>query len=323
MRVRESLHKHLLYTGWYLRLMAFLKSIKLRRGEVSLHRTLIIFVDKVGDNQLFERAYGVAFNFTLSIFPSLIFLFALIPFLHSYIPVISSQEILQFLGSFMPPDLYSAFDDTIHDTVGVRRDGLISFGVLFALFLATNGVNSLIQSFNMSYKTVDNRSYIKTRLISLWLTLILAFALIVSFVFILGGQFALDWIWHHGYLTENFTYYLILFLRFLVIFVAFYVAIASIYYFGPAIHDKWRFFSHGSIMATLLCIAVSFGFSYYVTNFGTYNKLYGSIGTLIALMIWQWLMSNILLLGFEFNASIDRAANKEVYYINEDDETGI
>jgi len=323
MRVRESIHRHLLYTGWYLRLMSWLKIIKLRNGQVSLFRTLIIFVDKVGDNQLIERAYGVAFNFTLSIFPSLIFFFALIPFLHSYFPFISSGDILEFLGSFMPPDLYAAFDDTISDTVGVRRDGLISFGVLFALFLATNGVNSLMQSFNMSYKTVDNRGYLKTRLISLWLTLILAFALIISFVFILGGQFALDWIWHHGYLTEGFTYYLIIFLRFLVIFIAFYVAIASIYYFGPAIHDKWMFFSYGSILATLLGVAVSFGFSYYVTNFGTYNKLYGSIGTLIALMIWQWLMSNILLLGFEFNASIDRAANKEVYYINEGDETGV
>ena len=323
MRIRETIHRHLNYTGWYIRLMSWLKNINLRNGDVSLHRTLIIFIDKVGDNQLIERAYGVAFNFTLALFPSLIFFFALIPFLHSYIPFISSGEILEFLGSFMPPDLYAAFDDTIHDTVGVRRDGLISFGVLFALFLATNGVNSLMQSFNMSYKTVDNRSYLKSRLIALLLTLILAFALIISFVFILAGQLVLDWVWHHGYLTESFTYYLIIFLRYLVIFVAFYMAIASIYYFGPAIHDKWRFFSYGSIIATLLCIAVSFGFSFYVTNFGTYNKLYGSIGTLIALMIWQWFMSNILLLGFEFNASIDRAANKEIYYINEGDETGI
>lgn len=293
--------------------MSFLKGVRLREGKASLYRTLIIFVDKVGDNQLFERAYGVAFNFTLSLFPSIIFLFALIPFIHTWVPSISQGEILYFLRDILPKNLFQAAADTIYDTLQIRREGLMSFGVLFALILATNGVNSLMKTFNTSYKTVERRTFIKTRFIALFLTLVLAFALLLAIVLLIVGQVVLDWLFSFGILTEDFIYYLILILRFVVVFVAFYLAIASIYYWGPAIHDKWRFFSMGSLLATLLCIAVSFAFSYYITSFGTYNKVYGSIGTLIALMVWQYLMSAILLLGFEFNASIDRATLNQVY----------
>lgn len=313
MRTREKLHKHLLYTSWYLRLVKLLKAIKIREGKASLYRTLIIFIDKTGDNQLFEKAYGVAFNFTLSLFPAIIFLFALIPFLHEFIPSISQGEILHFLQDVLPRSVFEVTAETIYDTVQIRREGLISFGVLFALYLATNGVNSLMQTFNMSYKTVENRSFIKARLIALFLTVLLAFALIFGILFLIVGQLILNWIVEVGVVTEDLLYYIILLLRLLVVFIVFYLAIASIYYWGPAIHDRWRFFSLGSILATGLCLLVSFGFSYYVANFGTYNKVYGSIGALIALMIWQWLMSFILLLGFEFNASIDRAANGTVY----------
>ncbi|MEQ8474280.1 MAG: YihY/virulence factor BrkB family protein [Marinoscillum sp.] len=313
MRTREKLHKHLLYTSWYLRLVKLLKAIKIRKGKASLYRTLIIFIDKAGDNQLFEKAYGVAFNFTLSVFPAIIFLFALIPFLHEFIPSISQGEILHFLQDVLPKSVFEVTAETIYDTVQIRREGLISFGVLFALYLATNGVNSLMQTFNMSYKTVERRSFVKTRLIALFLTVLLAFALIFGILFLIVGQIILNWVVDVGAVTEDILYYIIVLLRLLVVFIVFYLAIASIYYWGPAIHDRWRFFSLGSILATLLCLLVSFGFSYYVANFGTYNKVYGSIGALIALMIWQWLMSFILLLGFEFNASIDRAANGTVY----------
>lgn len=313
LRARQKLHRHLSYTGWYIKMLAILKTIRLRHGKASLYRTLVIFIDKVGDNKLFDRAYGVAFNFTLSLFPSIIFLFALIPLVHLFIPSISVSEILVFLSDILPRSLYNLANETITDTVSVRREGLISFGVLFALFLATNGVNALMNTFNTSYKTVENRSFIKTRMIALFLTLLLATAFIMAILLLIVGEFVIDWLLDFSHISHDFANYFLLPLRFLVIFVTFYLAVASIYYWGPAIHYKWRFFSLGSVLATFLCLALSFGFSMYITNFGTYNKLYGSIGSIIALMVWQYLMSAILLLGFEFNASIDRAASGKVY----------
>jgi membrane protein len=312
-RNREILHKHLRYTDWYLRMIAILKGVKLRKGSASLYRTSLIFIDRVGDNQLFERAYGVAFNFTLSLFPSIIFLFALIPFVHNWIPSISQGEILHYLKDVLPKSLFDVTAETIFDTIQIRREGLISFGVLFALFLATNGVNSLMNAFNTSYKTVERRTFVKTRIIALFLTLLLAVAFLMSILLLVVGEFAIDWLFAHSHISIDFIIFFLYPLRFAVIFIAFYSAIASIYYWGPAIHDKWRFFSMGSFAATLLCLMVSFGFSFYITSFGTYNKLYGSIGSIIALMIWQYLMSAILLLGFEFNASLDRAASNIVY----------
>lgn len=316
MRTRQRIHKHLLYTKWYLRLIKTLKVIKIRQGKASLYRILIIFIDKIGDNKLLDRAYGVAFNFTLSLFPAIIFLFALIPFIHEFIPTVNQEEILHFLQDVMPQTVYAVMRDTINDTVQIRREGLISFGVLFALFLATNGVNSLMQTFNMSYKTVEKRSFLQTRIIALFLTILLAFALIVGVVFLIIGQILLNWVLEMGMVTKDFLVFIIILLRFVVVFIIFYSAIGAIYYWGPAIHAKWRYFSLGSILATSLCLLVSFGFSFYVANFGTYNKLYGSIGAIIALMIWQWLMSFILLLGFEFNACIDRAASNTVYELD-------
>ncbi|MFY0599555.1 MAG: YihY/virulence factor BrkB family protein [Cyclobacteriaceae bacterium] len=318
MRNRQILHKHLRYSIWYLKILSLLKAIRLRNGKASLYRTMVIFIDKVGDNQLFERAYGVAFNFTLSLFPSIIFLFALIPFVHNWIPSISQGEILHYLQDVLPRSLFEVTAETIFDTLQIRREGLISFGVLSALFLATNGVNSLMNTFNMSYKTVEKRSFIKTRVIALMLTLLLAIAFLLAILLLIVGEFVIDWMLNLSHISHDFTNYFLLPMRTAVIFVAFYGAVASIYYWGPAIHDKWRFFSLGSLLATGLCLAVSFAFSGYITNFGTYNKLYGSIGGIIALMVWQYLMSAILLLGFEFNASIDRATSDKVYDIEND-----
>ena len=319
LRKRQILHRHLRYTGWYIKLISFLKHIRLRKGKASLYRIAIIFIDKVLDNQVLEKAYGVAFNFTLAVFPSVIFLFALIPFLHTWIPTISQAEILSFMSEVMPENVYLASEQTIKNTVQIRREGLISFGVLFALFLATNGVNSLMKAFNASYKTNEQRSFIKMRFIALILTMILACTFILAIVLLVIGNHVINWMFSFGFLNEDFIYYLILTLRFLVIFICFYLVIACIYFWGPAIHDKWRFFSIGSFGATLACVVVSFGFSIYLSNFATYNKVYGSIGTLIAFMIWQYLMSAILLLGFEFNASVDRAANGEIYELEREE----
>ena len=110
--------------------------------------------------------------------------------------------------------------------------------------------------------------------------------------------------WLH---LDDYVVTLLLLVRFIVIFIVFFLAISFIYYFGPAVHYNWRFFSIGSLLATLLCLAVSYSFSFYITNFGTYNKLYGSIGVLIALMVWQLILSIVLLVGYELNASIHKA----------------
>jgi membrane protein len=200
---------------------------------------------------------------------------------------------------------------TVQDIMSKTRGGLLTFGFLFSLFLATNGTMSLMRAFNACYKTNENRSGFKMRLIATALTVGLAFVLMSAIVLLVVGEILLDSAL--GFLSiDQYTVQLILTLRFVVIFIVFFIAIATIYYFGPAIHFNWKFFSVGSFIATFLCLAVSYGFSFYVSNYGTYNKLYGSIGVMIAIMVWVQLITIVLMVGYEINASVHQAIRTQV-----------
>ncbi len=284
-------------------LLSFLSDVRIRNRRVSLFRILIIFLEKIRHDDVFNRAYGVAFNLTLSVFPTLIFLFTLLP----YLPFIDEVQIMNFLQEFTPPSVYKTASGTISDILSRPRTGLLSFGVVFALYLATNGMISLMNAFNRIFRTNENRSWIKTRAMATLLTLVLAGMLLATVLMLVVGTFVIKWLYHQNSILEDYQFYLFIFLRFLTMFIGFLLTISAIYYLAPSIHDRWQFFSPGSILAALFCLAASFLFSSYITNFGTYNKLYGSIGALIALMIWFYMLSAIILLGFTLNASIDTA----------------
>lgn len=156
---------------------------------------------------------------------------------------------------------------------------------------------------------MEKRHWFRMRLTSLALTLMLALVLISAILLLVVGQFALDYVTSHlsefsNLNLDQYTIYSLFMLRFLVIFIVFFVAISCIYFFGPGVHYNWSFFSIGSLLATLAILGVSYGFSYYITNFGSYNKVYGSIGALIALMAWIQLVTIILSYGYEINASL-------------------
>ena len=287
--------------------------------NVSLYKILKIFLRNLLNDDILDRANGVAFNFILAIFPAVIFLFTLIPYVTEFFPEINTESIMEFMGQQIPPSMFEVVSTTVHDIISNQRGGLLSLGFLFSIYLSTNGMMALMRAFNAVYRTIENRGGLKTRLIATALTFNMTFVLFLAIILLIVGQFileaimsnlpAFDWI-----NISSFTVTLLFILRFITIFIAFFLAISFTYYFGPAIHYNWKFFSVGSWLATLLCLAVSYGFSYYVTNFGTYNKIYGSIGVLIALMIWIQLITIVLLVGYEVNASIHDAIRKEALW---------
>ncbi|HZB14944.1 MAG TPA: YihY/virulence factor BrkB family protein [Chryseolinea sp.] len=298
----------------------WLKKVRFEKYEnVSLYKIIRIFLNNLWNDDILDRANGVAFNFILAIFPAIIFLFTLIPYVTEYFPEINTESIMAFLGQQIPPSMFETVAATVNDIINNQRGGLLSLGFLFSIYLSTNGMMALMRAFNAVYRTIENRSGLKTRLIATGLTLNLTFVLFLSIILLIVGQFVLeavmsnlpafDWI-----NISSFTVILLFIVRFITIFIAFFLAISFIYYFGPAIHYNWKFFSVGSLLATLLSLLVSYGFSFYVTNFGTYNKIYGSIGVLIALMIWIQLITIVLLVGYEVNASIHDAIRKEALW---------
>lgn len=291
--------------------MSLLKSIRLRRKGVSLYDIAEVFIEKLQNDEIVTRANGVAFNFTLAIFPAIIFIFTLIPYIQITDFPDLNQQIMGFLKEWMPEAMYDVASSTIEDIISNRRGGLLSFGFLFSVFLATNGMMSLMKAFNKCYRTVENRSFFQSRFIATSLTFMLAVVLFFAMLLLVIGQQAINYLQSAPWINvESYVFLLVIALRFIVLFFIFQVAISSIYYLAPAIHDRWQFFSPGSYTAAFLSLVATFGFTFYINNFGTYNKFYGSIGVLIALMIWLSLLSVIMLIGFEINASIDKSSRR-------------
>ena len=285
------------------------KKIYLKGKRISIYTVFKIFKSKLIEDEIFERSLAVAYSFTLATFPLIIFLFTLIPYINTWVPEIDSIKILAFLEGAMPSNMYEITEATIADLVETKRGGLLSLGVISSLFLSTNGFNTLIKTFNSCHRIEENRGFIKTRFIALTLTIVFMLVLIISILLSTLGDFFINFIIEQKYFEDAINYTFIV-SRLSILFITFYLGVTSIFYFAPVKHNKWTFFSSGSIMSALGCVCISLLFSYYINTFATYNKFYGSIGILIAYMGWIYIISSILLIGFEWNTSIDIAINK-------------
>ena len=272
-----------------------------------LYDVVTFFIKGIQKGSLTTRASSLAFNFFLAIFPGIIFLFSLIP----YIPIDNFQDqLLSLMEDMLPYNAFQAMKDTIEDILMHQRGGLLSFGFILTFYFATNGVNAMINAFNSSYYSVETRSPLMQRLVSFVLVFILTFLVLFSIALIVFSGLALDYLVDKGILQDTFTIYLLLIGKWLIIIGLFFFTFSFLYYYGPSRKSKFRFISPGSTLATILSIITSLGFAYYVNNFGQYNKLYGSIGTIVVVLLWLYFNSIILLVGFELNASI-RNAKKE------------
>ncbi len=246
------------------------------------------------------RASSLAFSFFLALFPTIIFLFTLIP----YIPIHSFQDyVFTQLQSIMPKAAFEATKDTILDIIHKPRKGLLSVGFISALYFSTNGFNAMINAFNETYHEIETRKKLHQRLISFYMLVITALLLAVSTTLLIGTEYLFSYLFN----SHKVLYYLISVLKWIILAAMFYSIISFNYFLGPKRKKGWSFFSAGSMFATVLIIVATIGFTYYVNNFGKYNKLYGSIGTLIVIMMLLYINSLILLLGFDLNASIQSA----------------
>jgi membrane protein len=295
------------YKTWR-QVTVYLDRVRVGSKKTPLFEIIKIFFISLEKDDIIERAKAVAYNFTMAVFPAVIVLFTLIP----YIPIPDLQDTVMHFMEELDLSMIEVFRSTVEDIVSKPRGGLLSFGLIFSLYLSTNGMLSLITTFNHFYKTKYSRSYWRSWAIAFFLTIQLILVLTIANILLIGGEIMLNFLLDFGVLNKDFLLYLIIGLRFILLVLMFQLMISLIYYFGPSVEDRFVFINPGSVIATFLTIAVSYGFSYYLTNIASYNKFYGSIGAVIAFMIWLFLLSVILLLGYVINASIDRA-NREDY----------
>lgn len=267
----------------------------------------VFFIKGLQKGAISMRAAAFSYNFFLALFPTIIFFFTVIP----YIPISGFQDnLLELLQNFIPKKAFDAVEETLFDIVKRPRGGLLSIGFVMAVYFSTNGIHSLIIAFNQSRHTVETRSWIKQRLISIVLVLILSLVIIIAIVLITLGPVALDFLVQHNMLRVSFSYYLLIAGKWIVSSAMLFFAFSFLYYIAPAAESRFRFISAGSTLSTVLTILASVGFNYYVNSISRYNTLYGSIGTLIIIMVWIYFNAMIILIGFELNVSIRSAKRK-------------
>lgn len=238
------------------------------------------------------RASSLAFNFFLALFPLLIFLLTLM----AYLPVTGVKtRLLYELKTLLPDSSYKIVKSTILEIIKFQNGGLLSMGFILALYFSSNAFHTLINTFNRQLPVKKRRGWIKNRLRAILLTVIISLMVIVMLL-ILTYLFKL-----------KMPKFLFLCIEYFFIGCGFFAAVSCIYYYGPSHINKWRFFSPGSIFASVFTLLSTVLFGIYVNSFNAYSKIYGGIGSFLALMVLVYINMLLIIVGFELNASIEKA----------------
>ncbi len=287
--------------------------------SVPIYDVIVFVFNETRRFDLFTRANSIAFSFFLSIFPALLSLFTLLPYLQRYFfrylkPGETFQEYLsEEIHKIMPGQAGDSLFEFVENIITKPQVGILSFSFILAIYFSSNGMMAMMQSFEKSYQTTfRKRSAIKKRLVAAMLTVLLGTLLIASFILIILGNQLIGWLGEYIELA-GFSTTSIAILRWVVIILLFYTGIGILYRYGAATYRRFHLFSPGATLATILSLLTSVAFSVYIDEFGryeTYLKFYGSVTAFIILMLWIQLNSLILLVGFELNASI--AVNRDL-----------
>ena len=312
--------------------------------KVPIYDVVVFILLELKRHALITRANAVAFSFFLSLFPLVLFAFTLIPYVLPYfdfliLPNLTEAQIIYVPGTDevnFAGTIVNLIDETIEEVkilpVQARKDlvyylgnlatqvrvGQLSLVLLLTIFFSSNGMMTLFRGFGKSHKsTFKKRASFKKRLIAIALTMLMGLLVLLSALLVVLGRIPINNLLNFVNLNR-FSPILIYLLRWVAIIGLFYFGISMIYRYGAATFRKFNWFSPGATLATILSLLTLLGFTFFVDRFGAYDKLYGTVGTIIVAMLWIQINSFILLIGFELNASI--AVNRDLKEIRENDD---
>lgn len=266
--------------------------------QLSVYEVAKFFIKEVKDTRLNESAAAVTYNFLMAMPPTLLFLFSLVP----YLPLKGAEmAMLDTIKLVAPnPEAYSSASKVVTDFMHTQHKDVLSFGILLTLYFSSNGILGLMRTFDRSLSVYKKRSIFARRWTAIKLTFVLMCVAITSLAVLIIQNRKLDkWIlkiFHQVILIKIFSFLILLLLVFL--------AICIVYKYGPSLHERFSFISTGSVFATIVSMLVTTVFFFLVNNFINYSKVYGSIGSIIAFMVWVWLNTLVILIGYELNVSI-------------------
>ena len=274
-------------------------------GGLSVFDLIKTYIYGIIEGTFSTRAGSIAFSFFMALFPFLLFLLNLIP----YVPIDNFQEkFLLFIDGILPPQTSEFFFPIIEDISANPRGGLLSIVFILTIFLMTNGINAIFSGFEFSYHVTINRNFFKQYIVALVVSVFLALMLLVTVVIIVYSEYIIGTLKSEDFISND-VFWISTF-RYLIFVILVYMVIAILYYYGIKEGKTIRFFSIGALVTTLLFMLTTYFFGIYIENFSNYNELYGSIGALLIMMLYIWINSNLLLLGFELNATLKTMKNQ-------------
>ncbi|HAT4315144.1 TPA: YihY/virulence factor BrkB family protein [Clostridium perfringens] len=257
---------------------------------------LVMFIKKIGDDDVFALGAQLAYYMVLSFIPFLMFLMTLVGFSH-----LNSDAVLNLLSNVMPTEAFNLIQSTVIEIVDREQTGLLWISIALAIWVSSSGFKAVIKGLNKAYGVKETRSYIKLKLISMIYTILLALIVIATlFLFVFGdviGDFFIKVLEH-----PEFIYYIWNMLRYVVVILIMILFFMFLYNATPCVRLGWLEVIPGAVITTLGWISISYIFAYYVNNFSNYSRLYGSLGAVFMFMTWMFITSMILILGGEINA---------------------
>ncbi len=261
--------------------------------------------NEINEDNVFNGAAALGYYLTLAIFPALILLMSIIP----YLPIDQVDEaIMDMLGQALPGEAYEMVEGVVVEVTQNRRGGLLSFGLLGTLWAASTGMYAIMQQLNITYAVKEERSFIRARITALILSILFGLLIIGAFSLVVLGGYIQEWLGSQFRFSSILIWFFALF-RWVVIILSLLLGFAMIYRYAPNVEQKFSFITPGSVIGVLLLIVVSVGFAIYTANFADYNATYGSIGAIIILMLWLYFAGLVILVGSEINVLMeDRSA---------------
>lgn len=269
---------------------------------VSIHDVVVFFFSEVRKERLNIRAGFIAFNFTLAIFPAIIFMISIIP---DSLLVQIQYAMLDYLSNILPQQTLEFMEEVIFNLQINSGSFLFSaFTILLLLFFASNSMNALQNAFRKDYEVFDKRTFWKKRSMAFIFTIVILILFFTAIAISIAGPLLINKAANLASMSEGSIRWWLLFFNKLIAILLVLLTFSFILRYVPHVKSEVPFFSPGAILATILSIITSLGFAWYVNNFGSYNKLYGSLGAILVLMMFIFINSLTLLVGFELNTSI-------------------
>ena len=271
---------------------------------IAIYDVLVLFIESIQKGVIAQRAAAISFNFLMALFPSILLFIALIPI----IPMEGfQQELMQFIIDMLPANTDQNIVSIIDEIITKPQKQILSVGFVLLVWFSTNGFKSIITAFNSSVHIQNYRSFFGLQKAALVLLFVFTLTTIITISAFVFDEFIIHYLVDNGYLIQGLSFYLLITADWIIRIIMLFFMVSFIYWYAPNYHKRFRLMSLGATFTTVVFVIVTFLFNIYISNFSKYNVLYGSIATLIIIMVWMYINSFILLIGFEINTSIVQA----------------